>query len=119
MQKKYQNNQEFYILKCDISKFFYSIDKEIVYQLLEKRIKDREFLAFSKDILVQHSHKKIGIPIGNYTSQYFANIYLNELDHFIKEKLQVKYYVRYMDDFVLLLDTKEESKKILNEITIF
>ena len=49
-----------------------------------------------------------GIPIGNYTSQFFANIYLNELDQYIKRKLKIKYYVRYMDDFVLLARTKQE-----------
>ena len=53
-----------------------------------------------------------GIPIGNYTSQYFANIYLNELDHFIKEDLKIKYYLRYMDDFVLLVNSKEDAKII-------
>ena len=51
---------------------------------------------------------KKGIPIGNYTSQYFANIYLNELDYFVKHKLKIKYYIRYMDDFVLLVKDKEE-----------
>ena len=57
--------------------------------------------------------------IGNYTSQFFANIYLNELDHFIKEKLRVKYYIRYMDDFLLLVPTKEEAKEYLNIISKF
>ena len=63
-------------------------------------------------ILFQKSNSNLGIPTGNYTSQFFANIYLNELDHFVKENLKVKYYVRYMDDFILLLDTKETSKKV-------
>ena len=53
-------------------------------------------------------NEKIGIPIGNYTSQYFANIYLNELDQYVKRILKVKYYIRYMDDFILLLPTKKD-----------
>lgn len=54
------------------------------------------------------------IPIGNYTSQYFANIYLNELDYFVKQELKIKYYLRYMDDFVLLINNKEEAKNVLD-----
>ena len=60
-----------------------------------------------------------GIPIGNYTSQFFANIYLNELDQYVKRVLKVKYYVRYMDDFILLLDSKEECKDIKQKIEHF
>lgn len=60
-----------------------------------------------------------GIPIGNYTSQFFANIYLNELDQYIKRKLKIKYYVRYMDDFVLLARTKQECIYLKKNITNF
>lgn len=111
-------NKDFYILKCDISKFFYSINKKKLYQIISRKIKDKYFLNLTK-LLICHDNSPVGIPIGNYTSQYFANIYLNELDHFVKEKLKVKYYVRYMDDFILLLENKEEAKRILNEITVF
>lgn len=65
---------------------------------------------------IYHDNERIGIPIGNYTSQYFANIYLNELDHFIKEKMKIKYYVRYMDDFILLLENKEKCQEVLQKI---
>ena len=119
MKRKYRENPDYYILKCDISKFFYSINKKILYSIIESKVKDRDFLEFTKKIIFQRSSSNTGIPIGNYTSQYFANIYLNELDHYIKEKLKVKYYVRYMDDFVLLLDNKEESKEILEKIREF
>lgn len=67
-------------------------------------------------MLIYHDNNPVGIPIGNYTSQYFANIYLNTLDHYVKEELKIKYYVRYMDDFVLLLNNKEEAKEILKRI---
>ena len=73
-------------------------------------MKDIKFLELTKRIIFDGTGKK-GIPIGNYTSQYFANIYLNELDHYIKEKLNVKYYVRYMDDFVMIMKDKEKCKK--------
>ena len=74
-------------------------------------------MGFTKIILDDGTD--IGIPIGNYTSQYFANIYLNELDHFIKEKLRVKYYIRYMDDFILLVKNKNEAKYLFHKISIF
>ena len=61
----------------------------------------------------------LGLPLGNYTSQMFANIYLNELDQYIKHKLKCKYYFRYMDDMVILLPNKEIANNVLNDITIF
>ena len=115
MQKKYKN---YYIIKCDVKKYFYSIDKDILYRILSKVIKDKPLLKLTK-ILIYDNDEKKGIPIGNYTSQYYANIYLNELDHYIKDKLKVKYYLRYMDDFVILLPTKEECRTILNKIKVF
>ena len=72
-----------YILKCDISKFFYSINKEILFKIIERKVKDIQFLQLTK-MLIYHNDKLIGIPIGNYTSQYFANIYLDKFDHFVK-----------------------------------
>lgn len=111
-------NEDFYFLKCDISKFFYSINKKVLYEIIEKYIKDKYFLDFTK-LLIYNDDLEVGIPIGNYTSQYFANIYLNTLDHYIKEELKVKYYVRYMDDFVLILNSKDECKQILEKITKF
>jgi len=82
---------------------------------MKRKISDHKLLAFTEKLIFDGTGE-IGIPIGNYTSQYFANIYLNELDHFIKEKLQIRFYIRYMDDFVLLLKTKEEAKKVLEKI---
>jgi retron-type reverse transcriptase len=108
-------------LKCDISKFFDSVDKEILFELIKKKIKDKNVLWLIKKILNSTNGPK-GIPIGNLTSQLFANIYLNELDQFIKHHLRVKYYIRYMDDFVIVSDDKnqlkiwrEENKKIFTK----
>ena len=112
MRIAYRENENFYILKCDISKFFYSIDKQILYKIIERQYKDKRFLDLTKKIIFQHSTGDVGIPIGNYTSQYFANIYFNQLDHYVKEELSIKYYVRYMDDFLLILPSKTESKRV-------
>lgn len=112
MKRMSSKNKDFYVLKCDIKKYFYSIDKNILMGILKRRIKCKKVLNFTWNILDDGSD--IGIPIGNYTSQYFANIYLNEFDHYIKEKLKVKYYVRYMDDFIMLVDDKNSAKEIFN-----
>ena len=110
-----KENEDMYILKCDISKFFYRINKKILFEIIERKVKDKQFLQLTK-MLIYHNNEEVGIPIGNYTSQYFANIYLNQLDHFVKEKLKVKYYVRYMDDFILLLKNKQQAKEVLEKM---
>lgn len=101
---KYKN---FYILKCDISKFFYSIDKEILKEKICKRVKDKDALKIIFDIIDSEEH---GIGIGNMTSQIFAIYYLNDLDHYIKETLKTTYYVRFQDDFILFHESKNYLK---------
>ena len=98
------NNPNFWILKCDIKKFFYNINPNILFNILKKYISDKELLNFTKLLIFDDDaiNGEVGIPIGNYTSQFFANIYLNELDQYVKRKLKIKYYIRYMDDFILL-----------------
>lgn len=110
---------DFWILKCDIKKFFYSIDKAILFKIMEKYIQDAKLLQFTKQIIYEKQTDPIGIPIGNYTSQFFANIYLNELDQFAKHKLKLKYYVRYMDDFIILLPTKQDCIAMKKQIEEF
>lgn len=109
-----RNYGDFWVLKCDISKFFYNIDPNILFDILKKYISDNELLNFTKLLIFdgQAPSNQVGIPIGNYTSQFFANIYLNELDQFVKRTLKVKHYVRYMDDFILLAKTKDECKQL-------
>ena len=104
------NTQTCFILKCDIKKFFDSIDQEILMGLIKQRIDDRNTLWLLE--LIIKSFKK-GIPLGNVTSQIFANIYLNELDQFIKRGLKVKYYIRYCDDFVMLSHDKHYLGKLI------
>ena len=149
---------EYYCLKCDISKYFYSIDHEILFQKLEKILFDVDVINLIKNIvnstnldyvnkriisLVNNEIKKInkldcssrskekvveklkaiplyssgkGLPIGNMTSQILAIFYLNDLDHYIKEKLHIKYYLRYMDDLILFHKDKDYLKYCKNKI---
>ncbi len=113
MRKKYTS---YYVVKCDIKGFFYHIDKDVLYTMLKRIIRDPKILKLTKIFVYEDGLEEKGLPIGNYTSQYFANIYLNGLDHYLKEKLRVKYYVRYMDDFIALVPTLEEAKELLSKI---
>lgn len=114
-----------YILKYDIKKFFYSIDQEILFNIMKKYYKDKDFLELTEKFIKFNSQGQksnefgVGIPIGNYTSQYFANIYMNELDQYIKRVIKVKYYVRYMDDGVLILPNKVEARRLYELINKF
>ena len=118
LKKADKEYSDVWVLKCDISKFFFNVDRDILYKLIKRKIKDKYFLNITRKIIF-YNEEEVGIPIGNYTSQIYANIYLNELDKYIKEVLKVKYVVRYMDDFVLLLDSKEKAKAYLNKISKF
>jgi retron-type reverse transcriptase len=110
-----------YCLKCDISKYFDSIDHEVLISLIEKSIKDKEVMWLIREIVKSSfshrvhndlfNYRETGIPIGNLTSQLFANLYLNELDQFVKHDLQKRYYLRYMDDFLVFGDNKGELHK--------
>lgn len=109
-----------YFVKFDIAKFFYTINKEILYHIITKYYKDKKFLNLTrKFIYCGLTEGNKGIPIGNYTSQYFANIYMNELDHYIKEKLKIRYYIRFMDDGILIVENKEKAKEMLQKINTF
>lgn len=107
---------KYYILKCDISKFFASIDHDILMKKIQKKIKDKEALKIIYDII---NMEKEGLSIGAMSSQVLAIFFLNDLDHFIKEKLKIKYYVRYQDDFLLFHPSKQYLKYCLNEIKSF
>jgi RNA-directed DNA polymerase len=107
-------------LKMDIKKYFDSIDHEVLRELLSMRFKDRTVLRIFDSIIASYETlPSKGIPIGNLTSQYFANHYLAPLDHHIKENLRYHRYVRYMDDFVIWSGTKESLIAARNEIEAF
>lgn len=110
------NWKDYYIVKMDVTKYFQNIDKKILWNILKRKIKDRKLLWLTREILLSTEGMK-GLPLGNYTSQMFANIYLNELDQYAKHNLKCKYYFRYMDDIVILSKDKQNAQYILNKIT--
>ncbi|MCC6581951.1 MAG: group II intron reverse transcriptase domain-containing protein [Phycisphaeraceae bacterium] len=103
------NTKTCWVLKCDIRKFFASIDHLILLQILKKKITDENVIwLLSKIITSFHSTQaNVGLPLGNLTSQLLVNIYMNQFDHFMKHRLKVKYYIRYADDFVILSQDKD------------
>ena len=109
---------EYYILKMDVKKYFDNINKNILYEILKRKIKDKKLLWLLEEIIYSNEGTK-GLPIGNYTSQMFANIYLNEMDQYIKHELHCKWYFRYMDDGIILIETKDEARRILKNIQVF
>ncbi|GBE16419.1 group II intron-encoded protein LtrA [bacterium BMS3Abin15] len=110
------NHKNIFALKCDIKKFFDSIDQGILLKLIEKKIKDKNTIWLVKKIIKSFP---IGLPLGNVTSQLFANIYLNELDQFAKHKLKSKYYLRYCDDFLILGKDSEYLQSLIPIIDDF
>jgi retron-type reverse transcriptase len=129
--------QNTYVLKCDIKKYFPSIDHEILTNSLFKKIacpKTRWLIStilansnaqephvqyFAGDELFSPTQRRMGLPIGNLTSQLFANIYLSPLDHFIKRELKAGAYIRYVDDFVLFANSKQQLHEWLAQIRLF
>lgn len=110
MRDMHQVQGKYYIVKMDISKYFYNIDRDVLFKILKRAIASPRLLDLLHTIIFS-DEARVGIPIGNYTSQYFANIYLNELDQYCQHNLGVKYYVRYMDDFILLAPNKQKAKQ--------
>lgn len=114
-----------YILKCDIRKFFDSVDHEILIEIIGRKIKDDRAIKLFSEIVKSFAGYKgyvregAGIPIGNLTSQIFANIYLNELDQFVKQELKEKYYIRYADDFLILSPDKKHLERLIPQLERF
>jgi len=117
LNKNLAKNKETFCLKMDVKKYFYSIDHYALKTLLNKKIRCKRTLKLLNIII--DSTDNPGIPVGNLTSQLFANIYLNPLDHFIKETLGAKHYVRYMDDMIILHKDKRQLWLWLNGIKNF
>lgn len=111
-----------WVWKSDVSKFFDSVDQTILYQILSRRIKDKTTLELLKEVIGSYSGvsgARVGIPIGNLTSQVFANIYLNELDRFVKHDLKGKAYLRYGDDFIVLENDLERLRRVRLTVSSF
>ncbi|MEK7115068.1 MAG: reverse transcriptase/maturase family protein [Patescibacteria group bacterium] len=115
------NTQTCWILKCDLKKFFATIDQTILINILEKCITDKSIIWLLKEIISSFSSMRtgVGLPLGNLTSQLLVNIYMNEFDQFIKHGLGVKYYIRYADDFVILLNNKNSLQQQIGPIKEF
>jgi len=110
------NSKSIFTLKCDIKKFFDSVDQDIMLKIIQRKIQDKNAIWLVEKIIRSFSQ---GLPLGNVTSQIFANIYLSELDKFIKHNLRIKYYIRYCDDFVILGERKENLEKFIKPINNF
>lgn len=135
-RSQYGPSQDIYCLKMDIRKYFPSISWDILIKILEKQIESPDMLKILKTIITTHtltdlnrkiitdtkilsSEERRGIPIGNLTSQLFANIYLNEFDQFIKHQLKIKWYARYMDDFLIIHPDKKYLWQLRAQIEEF
>jgi hypothetical protein len=139
-----ENNRKLFYLQVDIRSFFVSIDKNILFSIISEYVKNPDILWIAKKIIFQDptlnfcvkgdlkllrsvpKHKSLfgnsdrqGLPIGNLTSQFFANVYLNELDQFIKHNLKCRHYFRYMDDLLLLNSDKNQLLEWRDEISEF
>jgi len=116
-----------FCLKADIRHYFQEVDHEVLLLIIKKKVDDEDVIWLINKILANASSSggattQKGMPLGNYTSQFFANVYLNELDYFVKHTLRAKYYIRYVDDFVIFHKSmkqleawKEEIDKFLKE----
>lgn len=119
--RKFHPDQPLYAIKADIHHYFQSINHDVLKAEIRKVIKDAGALVLI-DKIIDHNGQMpdgVGIPVGNLTSQLFANIYLNKLDQYIKHTLGAKYYMRYMDDFILLSPDKEQLRRWLADIERF
>lgn len=114
-----------FALKCDVRKFFDTVDHDILLRILNKRIKDADAMWLMREIVesyisnASNVFERKGVPIGNLTSQLFANLYMNGFDQFVKHKLKVKNYLRYTDDFVIVADSREYLINLIAPISKF
>jgi len=144
---QYGKDIPIYVLQCDIRKFFQSISWDILLIIIGKTVKCPRTLNLVRTIVTTHQSATVpkqindtqmslfdqvtstnpsisvetrtGLPIGNLTSQLFANIYLNQLDHFVRDRLRVRHYARYMDDFLIIHPDKEYLKDLQKQIAVF
>ncbi|MCX6713852.1 MAG: reverse transcriptase domain-containing protein, partial [Candidatus Vogelbacteria bacterium] len=115
------NTKTCWVLKCDVRKFFASIDRQILIAILQKHEADSDIIwLLGRVISSFHSAEQSkGLPLGNLTSQLLVNIYLNEFDQFMKHKLKVKYYIRYADDFVVMARDRDYLENLLTKVSSF
>lgn len=120
-EAKNNNQVKGYALKCDIRHYFDTVDHEVLLDILGLRIKDQSVLGLIT-IILNNYHSGLrgkGMPLGNWTSQFFANVYLNELDQFVKHQLRATWYIRYVDDFVIFHQSKDALQEYEQKIKDF
>ena len=110
------NSGRVYVLQCDISHYYDTVDHEVLKRIIRQTIKDKRLLEVWDRIIDSYGSDGKGIPIGALTSQLAANVYLNVLDHFVKECMRVKRYLRYMDDFIIVANSKADLWRNLADI---
>jgi retron-type reverse transcriptase len=115
------DTKTYWVLKCDIRKFFASVDQQILIKILSARIEDSRVLALTANIIESFNSGTPGkgLPLGNLTSQLLVNIYMNEFDQFVKHQLKAKHYLRYADDFVFLSSNRKELEMSLSYMLVF
>lgn len=115
------NTRTCWVLKCDIKKFFASIDQEVLLKILDQYILDKNIIRLLQEVIYsfQGTAPGKGLPLGNLTSQLLANIYMHEFDQFAKHKLKAKYYIRYADDFVVFSEDHKRLNILLSQIQTF
>ncbi len=134
---KYYANRYDYVLQLDIKKYFPSIDHQILINELSKKIKNKEMMSFLEKLIFNSNkqeevnfyykndnlftpfERKRGIPLGNLTSQFFGNVYLDKFDHHVKENLRIKGYIRYVDDMIFFSNSKDFLLNLIDEINKF
>lgn len=112
------NSRTCFVLKADIKHYFDEVNHNTLINILRKKVNDEKLISLISKVLKNHSDM-VGMPLGNMTSQFFANVYLNELDQFVKNELKAKYYIRYVDDFLILHDHKDILEGYKESIDIF
>lgn len=112
------NYRDPWIIKADVQKFFYSIDREVVKEIARKKVGCKRTLSLL-DAIIDSSPNEKGLPLGNLTSQLMANVLMNEIDQYIKRTLGVRHYVRYADDLILVVDGKAQAGDVLGCIRAF
>ncbi len=122
-RKVSQNNTKtVWVLKCDVRKFFASIDQRVLKNILKRDIQDPDTLWLLEEVIESfqtENNQGVGLPLGNLTSQLLVNVYMNEFDQFVKHVLRIKYYIRYADDFVILDTDKNYLVNLLPKIKLF
>ena len=109
-----------FVLKADIRHYFETVDHGVLLKLLQDRVNDNRTIFLIKKILNNYMTKRgKGMPLGNLTSQFFANVYLNELDQFTKHVLKAKYYLRYVDDFIIIHESFDALTSFKQQISHF